>query len=115
MIEKHTANVPDFVALRNEFPVTRSWIYLDVANKGPLPNCAQEAIQDFLREINEFGVREAFSKTRVEEVRSSLAWFLGVAPQTIAFIKNTSEGLNIAAQALDLKAGDNVVHLDDAG
>ncbi len=112
MIEKHTANVPDFVALRNEFPVTRSWIYLDVANKGPLPNCAQEAIQDFLREINEFGVREAFSKTRVEEVRSSLAWFLGVAPQTIAFIKNTSEGLNIAAQAVDLKAGDNVVQAD---
>ena len=112
MIEKHTANVPDFVALRNEFPVTRSWIYLDVANKGPLPKCAQEAIQDFLREINEFGVREAFSKTRVEEVRSSLACLLGVAPQTIAFIKNTSEGLNIAAQAVDLKAGDNVVQTD---
>ena len=112
MIEKQAAIAPDFTALRNEFPVTQHWTYLDLANKAPLPQCAQDAIPDFLREMNELGVRGAFSKLRVEEIRSSLASFLGVAPQTIAFIKNTSEGLNIAVQALDLKAGDNVVQTE---
>ena len=112
MIEKQGAVAPDFAALRDEFPVTRSWTYLDLANKAPLPQCAQDAIPDFLREMNELGAREAFSKRRVEEVRASLASLLGVAPGTLAFIKNTSEGMNIAAQALDLQAGDNVIQAE---
>ncbi len=112
MSEKLAAVAPDFTVLRDEFPVTRSWTYLDLANKAPLPQCAQDAIPDFLREMNELGVRGAFSKLRVEEIRSSLASLLGVSPRTIAFIKNTSEGLNIAAQALGLQAGDNVVQAE---
>lgn len=112
MIERQAAVAPDFAALRDEFPVTRNWTYLDLANKAPLPRCAQDAIPDFLREMNELGVREAFSKLRVEEIRASLASLLGVAPGAVAFIKNTSEGMNIAAQALDLKAGDNVIQAE---
>lgn len=112
MIEKQAAVAPDFAALRDEFPVTRGWTYLDLANKAPLPQCAQDAVPEFLREMNELGAREAFSKLRVEEIRASLASLLGVAPGTIAFIKNTSEGMNIAAQALDLKAGDNVIQAE---
>ena len=50
MIEKQAAIAPDFTALRNEFPVTQHWTYLDLANKAPLPQCAQDAIPDFLRE-----------------------------------------------------------------
>ena len=112
MTEQQGAVAPDFAALRDEFPVTRNWTYLDLANKAPLPQCAQDAIPDFLREMNELGAREAFSKRRVEEVRASLASLLGVAPGTLAFIKNTSEGMNIAAQALDLQAGDNVIQAE---
>ena len=112
MIEKQGAVAPDFAALRDEFPVTRNWTYLDLANKAPLPQCAQDAIPDFLREMNEYAGREAFSKLRVEEIRFSLASLLGVAPGTLAFIKNTSEGLNIAVQALDIKAGDNVIQAE---
>ena len=112
MIEKQAAVAPDFAALRDEFPVTRNWTYLDLANKAPLPQCAQDAAAEFLREMNEGGGREAFSRLRVEEIRASLASLLGVAPGTLAFIKNTSEGLNVAAQALDLRAGDNVVQAE---
>ena len=71
MIERQAAVAPDFAALRDEFPVTRNWTYLDLANKAPLPQCAQDAIPEFLREMNELGVREAFSKLRVEDIRSS--------------------------------------------
>ena len=112
MNERQAAVAPDFAALRDEFPVTRNWTYLDLANKAPLPQCAQDAIPDFLREMNEHGGREAFSKLRVEEIRASLASLLGVAPGTLAVIKNTSEGMNIAVQALDIKAGDNVIQTE---
>ncbi len=112
MNETKAVVAPDFKALREAFPVTRNWTYLDIANKAPLPQCAQDAIPEFLLEMNERGVREAFSRVRVEDIRSSLSSLLGVSPRTIAFIKNTSEGLNIAAQSLDIKAGDNVIQAE---
>jgi len=46
---------------------------------------------------------------RVEQVRARIAALLGADVSEIAFTKNTSEGLNIAANALPLKSGDNVV------
>jgi selenocysteine lyase/cysteine desulfurase len=103
---------PDFMELRAEFPVTRKWAYLDIANKAPLPKCSQNGINEFLKDMNEFGAKEAFSIARTEEIRTLLAKLLGVQPHTLAFIKNTSEGLNIALQALGLKAGDNIIQAD---
>ncbi len=41
------ATVLDFVALRKEFPVIQNWICLGIANKAPLPKCAQGTIADF--------------------------------------------------------------------
>ena len=62
--------------------------------------------------MNEGGGREAFSKRRVEDVCAPPASLLGVSTGTLAFVKNTSEGLNIAAQALDLKPGENVIQAE---
>jgi cysteine desulfurase / selenocysteine lyase len=41
-----------------------------------------------------------------------LARLLGAKPAEIAFTKNTTEGLNIAAHAFDLQPGDNIVLTD---
>jgi selenocysteine lyase/cysteine desulfurase len=45
----------------------------------------------------------------VAETRAVMARLLGAKPAEIAFTKNTTEGLNIAAHAFDLTAGDNIV------
>jgi selenocysteine lyase/cysteine desulfurase len=45
----------------------------------------------------------------MEETRKKVATLLNAMPQEIAFTKNTSEAMNIAANALPLKAGDNVL------
>ncbi len=44
--------------------------------------------------------------------RAKVAELLNASPSEIAFTKNTSEGLNIAANAVPLKAGDTVLMLD---
>ena len=111
-MDKQKIILPDFIALRKEFPVTSKWIYLNIANKAPLPKCSQNAIRDFLREMNELGGKDVYSIIHVEETRERLAKLLGTEVQNIAFVKNTSEGLNIAAQALCLKPGDNVIQAD---
>jgi cysteine desulfurase/selenocysteine lyase len=100
---------PDFPALRQEFPATERWTHLDVARKAPLPRCAERAMHEFMRDVHERAGETAFSMEQVEEARRVVARLVGVPEETLAFIRNTSEGLNILAQGLGLEAGDKVL------
>lgn len=100
---------PDWNSLRSEFPTLRHWNYLDTARKTIPPRCQEQAMQEYTRDVYENAGADAWSALNVAETRSALADLLGAEPQEIAFTKNTTEGLNIAAHAFDLKAGDNIV------
>lgn len=103
---------PDFDALRSEFPTTREWAYLDCARKMPMARCAKQAMDAFANDIFENAGADAWSAANVEKTRAQMAGFLGCKPAELAFMKNTTEGLNIAAHAFGLSAGDNVVLTD---
>ncbi|MBI4241114.1 MAG: aminotransferase class V-fold PLP-dependent enzyme [Candidatus Rokubacteria bacterium] len=99
----------DVQVWRDEFPVTRQWAYLDLANKCPLPRAVVEAWHSFLREGHEGeGIKDTW-KAEAEVVRGKVAALLEASPEEIAFTKNTSEGLNILANAIPFAAGENVV------
>src|SRR4051794_19235992 len=100
---------PDWNALRNEFPTLRRWTYLDSARKTIAPRCQEQALQEYTRDVYENAGGDAWSALNVVATRAELARLLGANPAELAFIKNTTEGLNIAAHAFALKAGDNVV------
>jgi cysteine desulfurase / selenocysteine lyase len=103
---------PDWGALRREFPTLERWTYLDVARKTPAPRCQEHAMQDYTRDIYEDAGAGAWAAPQVAETRAALARLLGAKPSEIAFTKNTTEGLNIAAHAFDLEPGDNIVLTD---
>jgi selenocysteine lyase/cysteine desulfurase len=99
----------DFARVRESFPTARNVTYLDLANKNILPQPVIDAVGQFLHEgILTGGDKERWKRV-VEEVRAEMAVLIGADPTEIAFVKNTSEGLNIAARALGLKAGDAVI------
>ncbi|HUP94606.1 MAG TPA: aminotransferase class V-fold PLP-dependent enzyme [Burkholderiales bacterium] len=100
---------PDWTALREEFPSLKRWTYLDVARKTVPPRCQEQALLDYTRDVYENAGADAWSASNTAAARSALAQLLGAQPAEIAFTKNTTEGLNIAAHGFDLKAGDNVV------
>lgn len=100
---------PDWNALRDEFPTLRHWTYLDSARKTIAPSCQEQAMREYTRDVYENAGADAWSAANVAETRAELAQLLGANPREIAFTKNTTEGLNIAAHAFDLKPGDNVV------
>lgn len=102
----------DWSELREEFPALSRWTYLDTARKSVPPRCQERAMQDYWRDITETAGADAWSAVNVAETREVMARLLGAKPSEIAFTKNTTEGLNIAAHAFDLRSGDNIVLTD---
>jgi cysteine desulfurase / selenocysteine lyase len=100
---------PDWTVLRREFPTLERWIYLDVARKTVPPRCQERAMQEYWRDVYENAGADAWSADNVAAARAAMARLLGAKPSEIAFTKNTTEGLNIAAHGFELAPGDNVV------
>lgn len=99
----------DWKALRREFPATERYAYLDLARKATLPRCVESAARAWFRDVYENAGADAFAMENIEETRQALADLFGAPAGNIAFIKNTSEGINIVAQGFPFQEGDNVV------
>lgn len=104
------ATAMDWAALRDEFPVTKTWTYMDHAAVAPLSRRARDAIRAWADDLTEHGeVHEPEWDQRVEAVRALAGRLLQADPLDIAFIKNTSEGIGIVAEGFAWKPGDNMV------
>ena len=99
----------DVDAVRKEFPAVERITYLDSGFQTPLARPVKAAIDRFLSESLETAGPKSVWLDRVEQTRKKLARFLGASADEIAFTKNTSESMNIAANALPLRAGDKVL------
>lgn len=102
----------DNTAIRAEFPVASRMLYLDSAHQTPLCMPVRAALERFLDEGYEAAGPKPIWLQRAEVVRERLARFVGANAEEIAYTKNTSEGLNIAANAIDLQAGDNILMIE---
>jgi selenocysteine lyase/cysteine desulfurase len=100
----------DWLKLRQAFPVTRRWAFLDHAAVAPLSGPAQAALAEWAAAMaDDGGVGYHRWARRVEEVRVLVGRLLNADPLDIAFVKNTSEGIGIVAEGFPWQAGDNVV------
>lgn len=99
----------DVQAVRKLFPAVEKMTYLDSGFQTPMSKPVKDALETFIKE----GYQTAGPKTiwidRMDQTRRKVAALLNAAPEEVAFTKNTSEAMNIAANALPLKAGDNVL------
>jgi len=99
----------DVDAVRKEFPAAEKMVYLDSGFQAPVARPVKAAIERFLNEGLETAGPKSVWLDRVEQTRAKVARLLGVTADEIAFTKNTSESMNIAANSLPLRAGDNVL------
>ena len=110
--ETSTIGQPDWERIRQEFPTTARWIYLDIARKAILPKRIEVGARDWFQNIYERAGDDAFSMDAVEETRRVVAQVFGAPAEQIALIKNTSEGINVVARGFPWRSGDNVVIAD---
>ncbi len=102
---------PDVSSLRKQFPVTERSVYLDHAAIGTLSEPVRQAMDSYLAHRATSGDKGPYEHLS-DELRGALARLINGDPREVAFVQNTSEGLNVIANALPLQAGDNVVFCD---
>ena len=103
----------DLAAARSEFPVVQRMLYLELsASNAARIKRASRAGEAFYEEGHEYAGPKHIWLERVETVRARIAKLINAEPSEIAFTKNTSEGLNIAANAIPFAPGDNVLMIE---
>ncbi|MFI4928945.1 MAG: aminotransferase class V-fold PLP-dependent enzyme [Burkholderiales bacterium] len=100
--------------MRDAFPYLRERVYLDSAAAGICWPGHGHAVARFYDEVKSRGydARPEW-QAMTQRVRGRLAGLLAVAPTDVTFVSNTTEGLNLAAQSLRLRAGDRIVMAAD--
>jgi cysteine desulfurase/selenocysteine lyase len=97
----------DIDRIRGEFPITDRAVYLNHAAIGPIPRRSQRAMAEAAEEY--LTLDRSGWADREQYVRARSAALISARPDQIAFIKNTSEGLSLAANGIAWRAGDNVI------
>src|SRR5689334_5884280 len=84
--------------VRRDFPVTERYAYLDSAGTGPTPRVVRETVEAFHRSLEEHG-ELAWPQwmERREHIRGKVAELIGAHADEIAFVPNTSTGMNLIA------------------
>ena len=99
----------DMQKIREQFPVTKNKTFLNHAAQSPPPKPAADAIRKYITEASDFGVT---SSEWDDGGKPFFAKLVGAKPEEIAFVENTSIGLNIAANTLHYPSGSKVVTTD---
>jgi selenocysteine lyase/cysteine desulfurase len=99
--------------LRKEFPITKSYVYLDHASVGPLPRRSFKAVERLNEEKLLKGklAWEGWDEV-LDDVRRAIADFISAGEDEIALTSNTSEGLGIVTNGFRWEKGANIVTTD---
>jgi len=113
----------DVARVRADFPILQEQVnghrlaYLDNASTSQKPEVVIDAVSDYYRTANanvHRGVHALGERATeiFEDARIAVARFVGADPRGIVFVRNTTEGINLAAQAFArerLGPGDRIV------
>jgi selenocysteine lyase/cysteine desulfurase len=94
--------------VRLQFPLTNERAYFNTGGLGASPYAVIDAMKakiDELEKISETGHSEQLWK----EIKTSAAGLLGCNAEELAFMRNTTEGINVVCNGLPLKKGDEII------
>ena len=105
--------VPDWKAVRGEFPALADWTFLNTATYGQLARRTVDAV------AAHFARRDATACSDFLEwfddadaIRASVGRLISCAPDDIAFITNASTALGLLMTGFDWKPGDQILSLE---
>src|SRR5437899_2198457 len=106
--------MPDWKALRAEFPALANWTYLNTATYGQMPRSAAGAICRHLARRDELACDDYLAWfDDMDSIRESCARLVHCEALDIAFVISASTGLAALVLGLPWQSGDEVLTLDD--
>ncbi len=103
----------DIQRIREQFPIIKGKVFLNHAATSLLPLCSSEAMKDFVKaKVDAQSTMEGDLgpwQERIRNCRRLFSQLVGAKEQEVAYIPNTTFGLNLVAQMLPYKLGSNVV------
>ena len=102
----------DWNNVRNQFPAVKNSVYLNTASASPISRIAVKEAKDFYDDVLLHGDSN-WEKwlEKSEHARKKLAEFINADKNEIAFMPNTSFGMNIVAEMLEGKG--DVITMND--
>lgn len=95
---------------RRDFPALERWVYLNAAAASPIPRPVHEAVSTYYQELTEGDLHWDTWLARREAIRERVARLIGAEADEIAFVPNTSTGMNLI---VDVLAPDGAVLTDE--
>jgi cysteine desulfurase/selenocysteine lyase len=96
--------------MREQFPVTQRYAYLNHASVGALSQAVVGAMTRYLTDRGNSGGEALVDwDADIERIRQTCARFIGGHRDEIVFTGSISHGLNIVACGLDWREGDNLI------
>ena len=102
----------DIARIRENFPALEHAAYLDTATTGPFHKRVHAAaIRGYDQRLKEGLSIPEYKEwaSFIDVARGDIASVFNAKPEELAYTKNASEGINIAAHLMNLSPGDNVV------
>jgi len=95
-------------------PITAKWAYFDHAAVAPISGPAQRTLHAWLEQAACQGDTVWLDwAQQVSDTRTAAAKLIGADTDEIALVPHTTAGINLVAEGLDWRPGDNIVTLDD--
>ena len=94
--------------VRSQFNIQDGLTFMNNGTFGPPPRVVRDEHLKIQRELAE-DPRENYRTDELRENKAVLADFFGAAPEEIAYMRSTTEGMNVFANGLDLREGDEVL------
>lgn len=99
--------------IRALFPITKDYVYLNHAAIAPYSIPVSSVLHTLVNDITNHGSVNWHNWLEVlNSTRKIAAELVGAKIGTIAFVRNTSDGLSVVANGIDWQQGDNVVSCD---
>lgn len=98
--------------LRDQFPILSDSAYFDVALMAPTSINLVEMYHEYFNQLLTGPGNKDKWYQKITSIRKNIAALINAKPREIAFVKNTSEGINLLAHSIEYKPGDNVIISD---
>ncbi len=105
------SDVSSPAALRDEIPLLEDVVYLNTGASGPTPRTVQAAVEDGFADHADahHGSPYPHASEVADDVRATVAGFVGTSADEVALTSNTTEGLNAVADCYRWSSDDRVV------